>query len=91
MRISKKDAKVKELIDTLSTEWNRSLIYQMFSPKEAETICSLPLSKGRADDKMIWRPSHTGQFIVKTTFQLELNRERSKLGESSQADKDNNY
>lgn len=86
-----KDAKVKELIDTSSNEWNRSLIYHVFNPKEAEAICSLSLNKSKADYKIIWRHSQTGQFTIKTAYQLEMNREKGKSGESSSADEDNNY
>lgn len=44
-------AKVKELINPDTSFWNRKLISQKFSSKEAHTICSIPLSSFEAVDR----------------------------------------
>jgi hypothetical protein len=38
------EAKVSELIDPSSNQWNTHLLYSLFSPREVDSICSIPLS-----------------------------------------------
>lgn len=52
--VLRKEATIQEIIDTEKEEWNWGLISQIFNPKEVEIICSLPLCRGRVEDKLIW-------------------------------------
>lgn len=76
-------AKVKQLIDPLSGDWNCNLINHIFSPMEATIICSLPLSRNNAADQLIWRPSPNDQLIVKTAYHMEKAKLKRIEGESS--------
>lgn len=83
-------AKVQELIDPFSGDWNHNLINHIFNPMEATFICSLPLYRNNVVDQLIWRPSPNGHFTMKTTYHMETARLKRK-GESSNGGVDNKY
>lgn len=91
MRVLSKDGIVKDLIDNSTGEWNRPIVFQIFNSQEAKAILKLPLGRGRIEDKLIWYPSRNGQFSVKIAYHLELNRLKTKDGESSSGDRNYNY
>lgn len=66
-----KEANVNELIDEATSNWNRSLAYQVLNRGEAQVICRLPLSRLGVEDKMVWMPLKDIRFSVKTTYRLE--------------------
>lgn len=68
----REDATVQEIIDIDTGDWNRALIHQLFNPQEVEIICRLPISRGTADDKMVWRPTKNGLFTINSTYHFKL-------------------
>lgn len=47
------EAKVADLIDPDSRQWNLSLLQGLFNPHEADLIRSIPLCRSSCDDKII--------------------------------------
>lgn len=60
-------AKVQELIDKNSGDWDKTLLYQIFHPEEATIISNMPISKLVAVDKIYWWPTKEGQFSIRST------------------------
>ncbi|XP_042969001.1 uncharacterized protein LOC122301672 [Carya illinoinensis] len=55
---------------------------------EAEQILSIPLSKGNAQDKIIWRPSKKCVFTVNNAYHLQLERLKNSRGGCSEEEKE---
>lgn len=87
----KEDAIANEIIDIEIGDWDRALIYQLFNPTEAEIICRVPISRGRAEDKMVWCPTRNGMFTVKSAYHLELQRTINQTGECSVPSRNSMY
>ncbi|XP_042944738.1 uncharacterized mitochondrial protein AtMg00310-like [Carya illinoinensis] len=77
------DAKVEELIDKQKGEWNEERIRAIFIQNEADQILSIPLSRGFAQDKVIWGPSKKGEFTVSSAYFLQKEIFRMRDGECS--------
>lgn len=76
------DAKVAALIDHSTGWWNHALIESIFSQSEAESICGIPLSLGRQQDRLVWAASKQGTFSVRSAYYLEKSRREQEQGES---------
>lgn len=63
-------------------EWN-SLISQIFLPKGAAIVHSLPISRFVAANKIIWWPSKEMVFLVKSAYHLEMDINWRKEGKTS--------
>ncbi|XP_035551737.1 uncharacterized protein LOC118349897 [Juglans regia] len=76
-----RNAKVIELIDSQKGEWDESIIRTIFSEEEAEQILCMPLSRGRAKDKIIWGPAKKGLFTgaAKEVVEAVLSEEEAVL------------
>lgn len=55
VRILEGEAKVSELLDRDTNWWSYSLVHKVFSTKEANIICSLPMCPSRGEDRLIWQ------------------------------------
>ncbi|XP_042950060.1 uncharacterized protein LOC122282171 [Carya illinoinensis] len=77
------DAKVEELMGGNKGEWNEARVHAVFEKEEANQILSIPVSKGRIEDKVVWGPSKKGVFSVRSAYYLQLDRRRWGKGESS--------
>ncbi|XP_042987456.1 uncharacterized protein LOC122315549 [Carya illinoinensis] len=75
-------ARVSELIS--NGEWDVELIKSIFRQEEVEQICSIPISKSNADDRLIWGCTKTRLFIVKSAYQLDMSRKEAVKGENSE-------
>ena len=42
----------------------------MFEPREAEAICSLPVSKLGHSDVLVWHYEKKGMYIVKNAYRM---------------------
>jgi hypothetical protein len=82
-KILPKEAKVAELIEEGSANWNKALIHSIFSNEEGEIICNIPVSKYHQKDKLIWAASTSGEFTVKSAYHLEKEIQDRKNGECS--------
>jgi hypothetical protein len=77
------EAKVSEFIEENPVQWKETMIRTIFEPEEAELICNIPLSNYHHMDKMIWHPTSSGEFSVKSAYHLEKKQQDRKQGESS--------
>lgn len=63
---------VADLIDAVSGQWDRSLLWSVFHPLHAEAITNSHLSVDMRQDQLIWIPEKSGKFSVKSCFREEL-------------------
>ena len=56
------EAKVVDLINSVSHRWESELINGLFTPQEAVLILSIPLSQNRTEDKVIWPFVSSGNY-----------------------------
>ncbi|CAA0831098.1 Ribonuclease H-like superfamily protein [Striga hermonthica] len=66
---------VSDLIDDNGRVWNKALIHNIFSVKEAEEILQLPIigELGRKD-KLVWSFNKDGKFSVKTCYKAIMDQ-----------------
>ncbi|XP_040993121.1 uncharacterized protein LOC121239848 [Juglans microcarpa x Juglans regia] len=71
-----------------SRRWKEELVRMIFEEEEANLILSIPISRGRAMDRLIWEPEKNGKYSIKSAYLMEL-RERERInGESFEVDKE---
>ncbi|KAF5481661.1 hypothetical protein F2P56_002298, partial [Juglans regia] len=83
------EARVATLIEEGSCEWKKDLVKAAFNENEAKIICSLPIIKRRASDRLIWRGSGKGGFTVKSAYYMETERLHRMVGKASTRGRDN--
>lgn len=59
---------VADLIDKATGQWNRSLLWSLFSPEHAEAITKIHLSVSTRCDQLIWTYEKSGRFSVKSLY-----------------------
>lgn len=57
-----------DLIDHNKCAWKKYLVEAIFSHHDAEKILALPLLNVMENDKVIWKFSPTGTYIVRTAY-----------------------
>jgi hypothetical protein len=80
-----RDARVAELIDQRTRSWKVALIKDNFSEQEVGLICNIPISRYGGPDRVIWRPSSTGSFTVRSAYYLEMEKLTRRWGEGSRS------
>ena len=63
------NAMVDKIISQLGG-WNNDLLDQSFLAEDVATIQSIPISSGRCGDKNIWHFEESGNFSVKSGYQM---------------------
>ncbi|KAL4273637.1 hypothetical protein GQ457_13G027630 [Hibiscus cannabinus] len=63
---------VLDLIDYASATWKVDVLDALFDEAQVKRICSIPLSKVRLSDEIIWRPDCSGVYTVKSGYRLIL-------------------
>ena len=59
---------VSMLFDNETHNWKESLIHQIFEPKSASAVLSLPIPTRPRNDKLIWVLDSQGKFFVKSAY-----------------------
>ena len=78
------EALVSNLINNNPHCWNSKLIDEIFLPRDANLIKSLPLSFRKPRDVLIWAANPKGLFTVKSAYHLlQKEAQRSGMGEAS--------
>jgi len=78
------DARVSELIDADTKQWNRELILSCFERNVAGHILSIPLSMRLPSDKMVWNWEKDGEFSVRSAYHFLCDeKSRNQLGPSN--------
>ena len=71
------DSKVAELIDSSSRTWKQELIEYTFPEVVAEKILSIPLAEKPHDDFQVRSAEASGEFTVRSAYQLLQNTENN--------------
>jgi hypothetical protein len=71
---------VSELIDPVHRRWKGTLIDVNFIKEEAEVIKNIPLSPIPTKEKLIWRGTHNGVFMVRSAYHMEVERQSFMRG-----------
>lgn len=81
--------KVSHVINNLSREWNKELLYETFLPIDVELILSIPLSEEPHNDRRIWHYTTSGEFTVKSAYHLirDICKDEGGGGMSDSGDK----
>lgn len=56
------------LMKNSGREWDKDVINDMFSQRDANLILSIPLSQHASEDKLIWAKEMNGKFSVKSCY-----------------------
>ena len=70
------EARVADLIDPESRQWDLNLLQGLFNPTKANLIKSIPLCNAAMEDKVIWPHTPSGQYTVQSGYRY-LMRENS--------------
>ncbi|XP_040996051.1 uncharacterized protein LOC121242225 [Juglans microcarpa x Juglans regia] len=81
------DTKVALLIDHSTNQWNLPMLEAIFKCTEAGIIKSIPLSPFQKPDKLIWRCTPTGTFLVKNAYYLKEEMDKREVGQASELEK----
>lgn len=63
----------------------------MFNEDESITICSKPISRVDAVDKLSWCPSKDDKFSMKSAYYMEKTKNKKAQGESSNREHESNF
>lgn len=74
---------VRTLIDGETRGWNKALVNSVFAEEEVDIIFSIPLSKYGNPNMLIWQGSSNGEFIVRSAYYIEKDRQEVTRGECS--------
>jgi hypothetical protein len=69
-RIIDGQSMVSSLINHTSKNWNEDLLKEVFIEEEAKVIANIPLSPLLPEDRLIWRGTASGKFIVRSAYHL---------------------
>lgn len=61
---------VGDLTDGETKEWNSTMIENLFTNEEVETILSIPLSLRQQEDKYVWHFDKRGAYSVRSGYHL---------------------
>lgn len=64
------EAKVVDLIDPYSRQWDLGLLQGLFNPLEADLTRSIPLCRLSCDDKLIWPYTSSSQYSVQLGYKF---------------------
>ncbi|XP_075653903.1 uncharacterized protein LOC142624260 [Castanea sativa] len=71
------NTRVEYLIDQESGDWNLDLIHQSFIQDNATSILSIPLSRHKPQDRMIWTYTPKGYFTVNSAYKVAISMTRT--------------
>ena len=70
---------MSSVVDYAIGSWNESLVREIFLPCDVEAILSIPLCSSWPADKLIRHFSNSGEFSVRSAYNVILN-ERRQVG-----------
>lgn len=69
---------MSHLIDPNTYAWNYHFVSQVLNSDVASSICNVPLSLLGVADKPTWKPAKNEVFSIKSTYAMDIMRERRK-------------
>jgi len=79
---------VADLIDHDLRKWNVDLLQVEFEEGEAKVISGIPLNPLLPKDKLIWRETVNGEFLVRSAYHLGVGMKELKGGQCSNPGKE---
>ncbi|KAK8984388.1 hypothetical protein V6N11_029703 [Hibiscus sabdariffa] len=61
---------VADLIEEVEKSWKYDVLKDLFDAEQVSRICSIPLSRARLLDEIVWRYDGTGNFSAKSGYRL---------------------
>ncbi|KAF5447221.1 hypothetical protein F2P56_032789 [Juglans regia] len=77
------EARVVELINEETKQWNRGLVVFVLGNEAAEVVHKIPISVTRARDRLIWMGTKDGQFTVKSAYHKQKELRELHKGQTS--------
>lgn len=62
------DAMVESLVDEVTKQWNRDLIFSYFTPMKQKQILNIPLSQRLPEDRCIWHCEKDDEYYVRSAY-----------------------
>lgn len=77
--------RVSEVINSNLPEWDSVKLRELVGSEEASTIATIPISSVNQDDCLVWHHTKTGNFEVRSGYQIVLrdSQSRSSYGAST--------
>jgi hypothetical protein len=63
--------------------WDMPLLQNVFLPCDVDIIQTIPLSKRRPSDALIWNGTKSGIFLVKSAYRMLLDNNRGSKASTS--------
>ncbi|KAH1045942.1 hypothetical protein J1N35_036726 [Gossypium stocksii] len=70
---------VEQLIEAETGTWNKKLVLQIFDEAHASRILSIPLSRARSEDMLVWKHEGSGEYSVKSGYRVLITDHLLKL------------
>lgn len=64
------EARVADLIDLNSRQWDIDLLHGLFNPHEVSLVKNIPICSGDIEDKLIWPFTPSGQYSVQLGYRV---------------------
>ncbi|CAL1397064.1 unnamed protein product [Linum trigynum] len=82
------DATVCEFVDPKTEERDVTLIQSCFLDEVVWAITQIPLRGGNKTDKLVWRHSDSGEYVVREAYRVWLESESKAMGISAFGDRE---
>ena len=80
------DATVDQLINPVTIRWDVSMLESVFLARDVDLIQSIPLSKRKPKDVLIWHETKSGYFSVKSAYGMLLANQSAPEASSSSSE-----
>jgi hypothetical protein len=77
------DSSVLVLIDSKLCGWKEDLITPIFNSKEARVVVSIPLCPTLPPDRLVWRGTKNGVFLVQSAYYMGMEIKKRNNGSTS--------
>lgn len=82
---------VDNLIDLSHGTWQVDMIRRTFSPDDAQSIMSIPLSSRLPPDQIIWAYTSKGNFTVRSAYKIALSSSSDQRPDNSSRESRNSF
>lgn len=79
--------KVKDLMNQDGECWNKWLLLNLFNEAKVQAILSIPINSIGMKDRLVWKFTPNGQFLVKLGYKVAKDKEKKAKGDEGSAQK----